>query len=248
MLTETTVTKLREMHLSVMATALKDQLSDSQYANMAFEDRLGLLVDAEWTARKNNRLQKLFRQATFSEPGACLENVEYLPDRNLKREELLRFGTCNYIHEHHNILLLGATGSGKTYLACALGMAAARQFLTVKYIRLPDLLVDFNIARGNGSIRKLLTQYKKYALLIIDEWLLYPLKETEARDILEIMESRYKRASTILCSQFDIPGWREKLSDPILADAICDRVVHDSYTVIIGGKESMRKRKGLQDV
>ncbi len=248
MLTETTVTKLREMHLSVMATALKDQLSDSQYANMAFEDRLGLLVDAEWTARKNNRLQKLIRQATFSEPGACLENVEYLPDRNLKREEFLRFGTCNYIHEHHNILLLGATGSGKTYLACALGMAAARQFLTVKYIRLPDLLVDFNIARGNGSIRKLLTQYKKYALLIIDEWLLYPLKETEARDILEIMESRYKRASTILCSQFDIPGWREKLSDPILADAICDRVVHDSYTVIIGGKESMRKRKGLQDV
>lgn len=248
MLTETTVTKLREMHLSVMANALKDQLSDSQYVNMAFEDRLGLLVDAEWTARKNNRLQKLIRQATFSDPGACLENVEYLPDRNLKREELLRFGACSYIHEHHNILLLGATGSGKTYLACALGMAAARQFLTVKYIRLSDLLVDFNIARGNGTIRKLLTQYKKYALLIIDEWLLYPLKETEARDILEIMESRYKRASTILCSQFDIPGWREKLSDPILADAICDRVVHDAYTVIIGGKESMRKRKGLQDV
>lgn len=248
MLTETTVTKLREMHLSVMANALKDQTSDSQYGNMAFEDRLGLLVDAEWTARKNNRLQKLIRQATFSDPGACLENVEYLPDRNLKREEFLRFGTCGYIHEHHNILLLGATGSGKTYLACALGMAAARQFLTVKYVRLPDLLVDFNIARGNGTIRKLLTQYKKYALLIIDEWLLYPLKETEARDILEIMESRYKRASTILCSQFDIPGWREKLSDPILADAICDRVVHDAYTVIIGGKESMRKRKGLQDV
>lgn len=247
MLTETTVTKLREMHLSVMANALKDQTSDSQYGNMAFEDRLGQLVDAEWTARKNNRLQKLIRQATFSGPGACLENVEYLQDRNLKREELLRFGICGYIHEHHNLLLLGATGSGKTYLACALGMAAARQFLTVKYIRLPDLLVDFNIARGNGTIRKLMTQYKKYALLIIDEWLLYPLKETEARDILEIMEPRYKRASTILCSQFDIPGWREKLSDPILADVICDRVVHDAYTVIIGGKESMRKRKGLQD-
>ena len=182
--TETTITKLREMRLSVMASALKDQMADSQFQNMAFEDRLGLLVDAEWNARKNNHLQKLIRQATFSELGACLENVEYLPDRNLKREDLLRFGTCGYIQEHHNIILLGAAGSGKTYLACALGMAAVRQFLTVKYIRLPDLLVGFNIARGNGSIRKLLAQYKKYSLLIIDEWLLYPLKETEVRDLL----------------------------------------------------------------
>lgn len=124
-----------------MANALKDQFADPQFQSMAFEDRLGLLVDAEWNARKNNHLNKLIRQATFSDPGACLENVEYLPDRGLKQEELLRFGTCNYIQEHHNIILLGATGSGKTYLACALGMAAARRFYAAKYIRLPDLLV-----------------------------------------------------------------------------------------------------------
>ena len=114
MLTETTVSKLREMRLSVMANALKDQFADSQFQSMTFEDRLGLLVDAEWNARKNNHLNKLIRQATFSDPGACLENVEYLPDRGLKQEELLRFGTCNYIQEHHNIILLGATGSPGT--------------------------------------------------------------------------------------------------------------------------------------
>ena len=136
--------------------------------------------------------------------------IRNVPPRLRNRQ---RFGTCNYIQEHHNIILLGATGSGKTYLACALGMAAARRFYAVKYIRLPDLLVEFQIARGNGTIRKLMAQYRKYALLIIDEWLLYPLKETEARDLLEIVESRYKRNSTIFCFQFGIPGWSEKLSE-----------------------------------
>ena len=144
-------------------------------------------------------------------------------------------------------MLLGATGSGKTYLACALGMAAVRRFLTVKYVRLPELLTELAIARSNGIFRKVIQQYKKPALLILDEWLLYPLKETEARDLLEIAEARYKKASTIFCSQFDVPGWRDKIGDPILADAICDRIVHDSYPLVIDCKESMRKRKGVQE-
>lgn len=247
MLTENTATKLREMHLGVMASAFKEQLTDPQFQNMSFEDRFGLTVDKEWCTRKSNHLKKLIKQAGFSEPCACVEDIEYHPDRKLDKNQLARLSSCNYIAEHHNVMLLGATGSGKTYLACALGMAAVRNDLAVKYIRLPELLVDLSIARGSGTIRKVMAQYKKYSLLIIDEWLLSPLKDTESRDLLEIIEARYKKASTIFCSQFDIPGWREKLGDPILADAICDRIVHDSYTIVINCKDSMRKRKGISE-
>lgn len=247
MLIETTANKLREMHLSVMASAFKEQMTEPQFQSMSFEDRIGLIVDKEWCARKSNHLRKLVKQAGFSEPGACVEVIEYHPDRKLDKNQIARLSSCNYIIEHHNVMLLGATGSGKTYLASALGMAAVRNYLTVKYIRLPELLVDLSIARGSGLIRKAMTQYKKYSLLIIDEWLLSPLKDAESRDLLEIVEARYKKASTIFCSQFDVPGWRDKLGDPILADAICDRIVHDSYTIVIDCKDSMRKRKGISE-
>lgn len=247
MLTETTVNKLQEMKLSVMAKAFRAQLTDPNLQGMSFEDRFGLIVDQEWTSRKNNHLNRLIKQARFSDPGACVEDIEYHADRNLDQTQIARLSSCDYIAERHNVILLGATGSGKTYLACALGMSAIRNFLTVRYARLPDLLTELAIARGNGTYRKVIQQYKKPSLLILDEWLLYPLKETEARDLLEIAEARYKRASTIFCSQFDIPGWREKIGDPILADAICDRIVHDSYSIVIDCKESMRKRKGVRE-
>ena len=247
MLNENTVSKLQEMHLTVMTKNLKEQLSDPNMNALSFEDRVGLMVDAEWLSRKNNHLRRLIKNAGFADSEACIENIEYHSDRNLDKTQIARLATCNYISEHHNVMLLGATGSGKTFLACALGMAAARNFLSVKYVRLPELLVELSIARNNGTFPKVIQQFKKPALLIIDEWLLYPLKETEARDLLEISEARYKKASTIFCSQFDIPGWREKIGDPIMADAICDRIVHDSYPIIIDCKESMRERKGVQE-
>lgn len=241
MLIENTLSKLQEMKLTTMAKAFREQLTDTNIISLPFEDRFGLLVDQEWTSRKNNHLKRLIKQAKFSD-------IEYHADRNLDKTQIARLSTCDFITEHHNLLLLGATGSGKTYIACALGMSAIRNFLSVKYIRLPELLTELAIARGNGTYRKVVQQYKKPALLILDEWLLYPLKETEARDLLEIAEARYKKASTIFCSQFDIPGWREKIGDPILADAICDRIVHDSYSILIECKESMRKRKGVTDI
>lgn len=245
MLDNNTVRKLHEMKLSAMAAAFQKQLQDSSFADMLFEERFGMLADAEWTARKNNRLKRLIRSADYAFPNACLEDVEYHADRRLDKALIARLGTCGYIDEFHNIIVLGATGSGKTYLANAFGMAASRNFYTVRYVRLPDLLGELAIARAEGTYRKVMKQYRQVKLLILDEWLLYPLKEPEARDLLEIAEGRCKKASTIFCSQFEVGGWHQKIGEPTLADAICDRIVHDSYTIVIGGADSMRKRKGI---
>ncbi|WP_312700184.1 IS21-like element helper ATPase IstB [Sedimentibacter sp.] len=245
MLNENTVTKLHEMRLSVMAQAFKDQIKAEDFSSMSFEERFGLLVDSEWVTRKNNRLKKLIRDANYVMSDACVENIEYHIDRNLDKAQIVRLSTCNYIREYHNIIILGATGSGKTYLSNALGMSASRNFYSVKYVRVPDLLTELAIARGDGTFRKIMTKYKQVKLLILDEWLLFPPKENEARDLLEIVESRYKKASTVFCSQFEVAGWHHKIGEPTLADAICDRIVHDSYTIVIGGKDSMRKRKGI---
>jgi len=245
MLQNNTVSKLHDMKLSVMAASFKKQTEDSTAKDLSFEDRFGMLVDAEWTSRKNNRLKYLIRKADYAFPGACLEDIEYHDDRKLDKTFIIRLGSCSYVADCHNIIILGATGSGKTYLSNALGITASRNFYTVRYVRLPELLAELSVARAEGLYRKVIKQYKQIKLLILDEWLLYPLKDTEARDLLEITEARYKKASTIFCSQFEVGGWYQKIGDPTLADAICDRIVHDSYTIVIGGVDSMRKRKGL---
>jgi len=246
MLSNNTVGKLHEMKLSVMAKTFREQLENPSMDSLSFEERFGLLVDAEWSARKTNRLKRLIRNANYEIPGACIEDVEYHPDRKLDKAQITRLSTCQYIEECHNIIILGATGNGKTYLSNAFGIAASRNFYTVKYIRLPELLGELAIARGEGRYHKVVKQYKQVKLLILDEWLLFPISDSDARDVLDVVNARHKRASTIFCSQFAPEGWHGKINEPVVADAICDRIVHDSYSITIEG-DGMRKRKGLKE-
>jgi len=209
MINQITVNKLREMRLNTMADALKSQTGDEAYDTLSFDDRFGILVDAEWSKRRSVKLQKLIHNAGFNESKACIEGIDYLPDRELDKSLILKLSSCTYINEGRHIILKGASGCGKTYLGCAFGNAACRQYTSVRYIRLPELLNDLVVARGEGTFKKFITAYRKVGLLILDEWLLKPLTTDQAMDLFEIVEARTRHGSIVFCTQFDPRGWYE---------------------------------------
>jgi DNA replication protein DnaC len=245
MMNQVTVNKLHDMRLSAMAEAYREQMENSNMSALSFDERFGMIVDFEWSRRKSNHLNRLIRQAGLHFPNAAIEDIEYHADRKLDKSVILQLASCNYIAEKHNIILLGASGAGKSWIACAFGMAACRSYYSAKYIRLPDLLNELAVARGEGSFIKTMKFYKKVSLLILDEWMLVPLTDFQSRDVLEIVEARHQTGSTIFCSQFSPEGWYSKIGESTLADAILDRIVHDSYSIFIDGDDSMRRRKGI---
>lgn len=241
-----TIAKLKAMRLPAFSEAYQKQAENEiEYQSLSFHERLALIVDAEYDSRHNNNIKRLIKNARFANSSAFLGNIEYLPDRHLNRELLESLSDNEYNRQSLNVILVGATGCGKTYISNVLGVNACQSGYKAKYIRLPELFSEFEAARIQGKYQQLMKQHQKYALMILDEFLLVPATDTEQRDLLELMEYRCGRFSTIICSQFTPEGWHERLGGGALADSILDRIIPSAYTMVIDGDVSMRQRKSL---
>jgi DNA replication protein DnaC len=234
MLNQVTLDKMQAMKLSAMAEAFEHQAAARQAAGLSFEERLGLLIDAEWTHREQRKLTRRLRGAKLRY-SACLEDVNFRAPRGLDRQVVLSLGTCGWIQEHHNLVLTGPTGTGKSFFACAFVERACRQGFTAVYVRASRILQELAVARGDGSYERLLTRLLKADLLAIDDWLVAPLRDAERRDLLEILEDRHERASTLIASQLPISAWHEAIGEPTLADGIVDRLLHRAHRIQLTG-------------
>ncbi|MCX6226984.1 MAG: IS21-like element helper ATPase IstB, partial [Bacteroidia bacterium] len=226
MLTHPTLDKLQTLRLCGMLKALEEQRQISDIDTLSFEERLGLLVDRELLDRENRKIKSRLQKAKLKQ-CATLEDIDYRNSRGVDKTLLLQLASCNWIKEHRNILIAGPTGTGKTYLACALAQKSCIEGYSSMYARLPALLPELTISKGDGSYIKLMKTFSKFEVLILDDFGLTPLTPEQRRDLLEIIEERHDRCSTIITSQLPIKLWHETINDKTLADAILDRLVHN---------------------
>ena len=242
MLTEQTLEKLYALKLNGMADAFGQQQQDASVAGLSFEERFGLLVDQQWSWKENRALSRRLAAARFK-LAAAAEDIDWRHPRGLD-SKLLRSLTADsrWVRQHHNLFVLGPTGIGKTYLACALAHKACRDGFTALYTRAPQLFRELAVARADGSLPRRLLRLARLDVLIVDDWAMAPLNEVERRDFLEICDDRYQRRSTLLTSQLPVAKWHAQIGDPTLADSILDRLVHNAYRIELAG-ESLRKKR-----
>jgi DNA replication protein DnaC len=239
MLTQPLLDKLTQLRMPAFRAALEEQLHNPQYSDLPFQDRLGLLVDRECIRRDNNRLQRRLRTARLPLP-ATVEDLDLSPSRGIDRRLVLHLAQGEWINQQLNILVLGPTGVGKSFLACALAHSACRHNFTVRYQRTSRLLQLITLAHADGSYPKLLNTFARTQLLVLDDWLRDPLTRSQSQDLLEILDDRYDRSSTMVVTQVPVAEWHARFPDPTIGDAILDRLVHNAYRLCLKG-ESRRK-------
>jgi DNA replication protein DnaC len=241
MLTQPIFDKLQQLRFYGMLKALEEQMQMPDIHKLGFEERLGLLLDRETTVREDRRLKTRLRKAKLRQ-NASVEDVDFRHPRKLDKILFMSLADCRWLKEHNNVLLIGPTGVGKTYLACALAQKACREGYSALYFRLPRLLHELSIAKADGRYDKLLAGIGRTDLLVLDDWGLDKFVKEQRHDLLEILEDRHGLRSTLITSQLPVKHWHEIIADPTLADAILDRLVHNAYKLVLNG-ESMRKKQ-----
>ena len=243
MLDQQTIQTMNAMKLFGMAKSFEERAASPRHDELSNAEFVGLLVEDEKTHRENQRLKRLLKTAKLRFSSACMEDIDYQSSRGLTKQMLRDLTTTRWIESNRNVILTGPTGVGKSWIACALGNLAARAGYPVRYWRAPRLFATLKQAKGDGSHLRLLAKLAKVRLLIVDDILLTPMSAEERKDFLEIVEDRYQGASTIICSQCPVKDWHPGIGDPTLADAICDRLVHNAYKFKLKG-ESIRSKQG----
>ena len=235
MLKEPTMDQLKAMRMDAMAAAWSEQQGMPEVLELSFDERFSLLVDTEWLHRENKRMKRNLRAAKLRLSQACIEDIDYAPERKLDKGLLRRLSTCRWVHEHRDLVITGATGTGKTYLACALAHHVIRRGSRVMYRRASRLFSELMLAHADGTYPKVLARIARVDVLVIDDLGMKPLEELERHDLLEVLEDRHGTKSTIIASQLPVKAWHGMIGEPTVADAICDRVLHGAYRIELKG-------------